>query len=150
LSNIAILSPELAKVNGIETAFNFAFESVATKFVDPPFSEISVTSFSIDSVTVGKSLSFILNDAELSVSLNVPPLALARLTVIVSIASSPSPLTPVRVTVALALPAEITTCESERSDVKSVSAVAVEPSKFNTTVVSASEIADENSTTYLL
>ena len=86
----------------------------------------------------------------MSVSLNVPPLALTRLTVIVSIASSPSPLTPVRVTVALALPAEITTCESERSDVKSVSAVAVDPSKFNATVVSASEIADENSTTYLL
>ncbi len=80
MSNIAILSPELAKVNGTETAFNFAFESVATTFVDPPFSEISVTSFSIDNVTVGKSLSFILNEAVLSVSLNVPPVALARFT----------------------------------------------------------------------
>ena len=66
------------------------------------------------------------------------------------IGSSPSPETPVNVTVALGLPAEITTCDSERSDVKSVSAVAVDPSKFNATVVSASEIAEENSTTNLL
>jgi hypothetical protein len=123
---------------------------VLLTFVDPPFSEISVTSFSIDNVTVGKSLSFILNEAELSVSLNVPPVALARFTLTVSIGSSPSPETPVNVTVAFALPAEITTSPDDRLDVKSVSAVAVEPSKFNTTVVSASEIADENSTTYLL
>ena len=62
-----------AKVNGTDTAFSLAFESVATMFADPPFSEISVRSFSIVSVTVGKSLSFILNDVELSVSLRVPP-----------------------------------------------------------------------------
>ena len=91
-----------------------------------------------------------MKEAELSVSLKVPPSAEARLTVTVSIGSSPSALTPVKVTVALALPAAITTFPEAKSDVKSVSAVAVDPSKFNPIVVFASDIADENSITYLL
>ncbi len=64
---------------------------------------------------LGKSLSFILKEAELSVSLNVPPRAASKIySYTFQLAHHHLQLTPVKVTVAFALPAGITTSPDDK------------------------------------
>ena len=137
------------------------FVNSATKVAWPSTSEISLTLSWIDKVTLVGELSLIVTltefvSSELIVALS--PTAPSRFTVNLSIGSSPSLSTAVKITVEFAFPAGMVICPELRFEEKSAvpsapSTVVPLPSKSANDIfnkVSESEIADENSTINLL